>query len=222
MIQLFHVTKYYERRAALSDVNLHIRKGEFVLLMGPSGAGKTTLLKLLFCAERPDEGQILVQNRNVARLGPSDVPYLRRTMGFVFQDFKLLPKRKVFENVALPLVAQGVSPFDIRRRVMEALKSVGVEHRKESQPVMLSAGEQQRVCIARAIVGAPSVLLADEPTGNMDGALAREIVDLFKVIHARGTTIVIATHNNLVAEQVGRRVVTLSQGQIVSDHGGEP
>ncbi|MEE8240974.1 MAG: cell division ATP-binding protein FtsE [Nitrospirales bacterium] len=222
MIQLFHVTKYYERRAALSDVNLHIRKGEFVLLMGPSGAGKTTLLKLLFCAERPDEGQILVQNRNVARLGPSDVPYLRRTMGFVFQDFKLLPKKKVFENVALPLVAQGVSPFDIRRRVMEALKSVGVEHRKESQPVMLSAGEQQRVCIARAIVGAPSVLLADEPTGNMDGALAREIVDLFKVIHARGTTIVIATHNNLVAEQVGRRVVTLSQGQIVSDHGGEP
>jgi cell division transport system ATP-binding protein len=222
MIQLFHVTKYYERRAALSDVNLHIRKGEFVLLMGPSGAGKTTLLKLLFCAERPDEGQILVQNRNVARLGPSDVPYLRRAMGFVFQDFKLLPKKKVFENVALPLVAQGVSPFDIRRRVMEALKSVGVEHRKESQPVMLSAGEQQRVCIARAIVGAPSVLLADEPTGNMDGALAREIVDLFKVIHARGTTIVIATHNNLVAEQVGRRVVTLSQGQIVSDHGGEP
>lgn len=222
MIQLFHVTKYYERRAALSDVNLHIRKGEFVLLMGPSGAGKTTLLKLLFCAERPDEGQILVQNRNVARLGPSDVPYLRRTMGFVFQDFKLLPKKKVFENVALPLVAQGVSPFDIRRRVMEALKSVGVEHRKESQPVMLSAGEQQRVCIARAIVGAPSVLLADEPTGNMDGALAREIVDLFKVIHARGTTIVIATHNNLVAEQVGRRVVTLSQGKIVSDHGGEP
>ncbi len=222
MIQLFHVTKYYERRAALSDVSLHIRKGEFVLLMGPSGAGKTTLLKLLFCAERPDEGQILVQNRNVARLGPSDVPYLRRTMGFVFQDFKLLPKKKVFENVALPLVAQGVSPFDIRRRVMEALKSVGVEHRKESQPVMLSAGEQQRVCIARAIVGAPSVLLADEPTGNMDGALAREIVDLFKVIHARGTTIVIATHNNLVAEQVGRRVVTLSQGQIVSDHGGEP
>ncbi|MEE8494776.1 MAG: cell division ATP-binding protein FtsE [Nitrospirales bacterium] len=222
MIQLFHVTKYYERRAALSDVNLHIRKGEFVLLMGPSGAGKTTLLKLLFCAERPDEGQILVQNRNVARLGPSDVPYLRRTMGFVFQDFKLLPKKKVFENVALPLVAQGVSPFDIQRRVMEALKSVGVEHRKESQPVMLSAGEQQRVCIARAIVGAPSVLLADEPTGNMDGALAREIVDLFKVIHARGTTIVIATHNNLVAEQVGRRVVTLSQGKIVSDHGGEP
>ncbi len=222
MIQLFHVTKYYERRAALSDVNLHIRKGEFVLLMGPSGAGKTTLLKLLFCAERPDEGQILVQNRNVARLGPSDVPYLRRTMGFVFQDFKLLPKKKVFENVALPLVAQGVSPFDIRRRVMEALKSVGVEHRKESQPVMLSAGEQQRVCIARAIVGAPSVLLADEPTGNMDGALAREIVDLFKVIHARGTTIVIATHNTLVAEQVGRRVVTLSQGKIVSDNGGEP
>ncbi|MEK6525803.1 MAG: ATP-binding cassette domain-containing protein, partial [Nitrospirota bacterium] len=126
MIQLFHVSKYYERRAALSDINLQITKGEFVLLMGPSGAGKTTLLKLLFCAEPPDEGQILVQNRNVARLRPSDIPYLRRTMGVVFQDFRLLPKKNVFSNVALPLLVQGASAFEIRRKVTEALKAVGV------------------------------------------------------------------------------------------------
>ncbi len=220
MIQLFHVSKSYERRRALSDVNLHVQKGEFVLLMGPSGAGKTTLLKLLFCAESPDEGQILVQNRNVARLRPADVPYFRRTMGLVFQDFRLLPKKNVFENVALPLTVQGVGSFDIRRKVTEALKAVGVEHKKESRPVTLSAGEQQRVCIARAIVNGPNVLLADEPTGNLDGELACEIIELFKAINARGTTIMCATHNSRVVEQVRRRVVTLHQGHIVGDDGG--
>lgn len=219
MIQLFHVTKYYDRRPALMDVNLQIEKGEFVLLMGPSGAGKTTLLKLLYCATSPDEGQILIQGRNVARLKPAAVPYLRRTMGVVFQDFKLLPKKNVYENVALPLLVQGISTFETRRRVMEALKAVGVEHRKESRPVMLSAGEQQRVCIARAIVNTPLILLADEPTGNMDAELAREIVELFKAIHARGTTVVVATHNRQVVEQVGRRVVKLEQGKVVSDEG---
>lgn len=219
MIQLFHVTKYYDRRPALMDVNLQIDKGEFVLLMGPSGAGKTTLLKLLYCATSLDEGQILIQGRNVARLKPSAVPYLRRTMGVVFQDFKLLPKKNVYENVALPLLVQGISAFETRRRVMEALKAVGVEHRKESRPTMLSAGEQQRVCIARAIVNSPLILLADEPTGNMDADLAREIVELFKSIHARGTTVLVATHNRQVVEQVGRRVVKLEQGKVVSDEG---
>lgn len=219
MIQLFHVTKYYDRRPALMDVNLQVDKGEFVLLMGPSGAGKTTLLKLLYCATSPDEGQILIQGRNVARLKPTAVPYLRRTMGVVFQDFKLLPKKNVYENVALPLLVQGVPTFETRRRVMEALKAVGVEHRKESRPAMLSAGEQQRVCIARAIVNTPLILLADEPTGNMDAELAREIVELFKTIHARGTTVVVATHNRQVVEQVGRRVVKLEQGKVVSDEG---
>lgn len=220
MIQLFHVSKSYERRRALSDINLHVLKGEFVLLMGPSGAGKTTLLKLLFCAESPDEGQILVQNRNVARLRRADVPYFRRTMGFVFQDFRLLPKKSVFENVALPLTVQGVGSFDIRRKVTEALKAVGVEHKKESRPVTLSAGEQQRVCIARAIVNGPNVLLADEPTGNLDSELASDIIELFKAINARGTTIMCATHNRRVVEQVRRRVVTLHEGHIVGDDGG--
>jgi len=219
MIQLFHVSKYYERRAALSDINLQIMKGEFVLLMGPSGAGKTTLLKLLFCAEPPDEGQILVQNRNVARLRPSDIPYLRRTMGVVFQDFRLLPKKNVFSNVALPLLVQGASAFEIRRKVTEALKAVGVDHRKDSRPATLSAGEQQRVCIARAIVNSPIILLADEPTGNMDPELAGEIIELFKAINARGTTVMVATHNRQVVDQVKRRVVTLNQGKLISDEG---
>ena len=219
MIQLFHVSKYYERRAALSDINLQITKGEFVLLMGPSGAGKTTLLKLLFCAEPPDEGQILVQNRNVARLRPSDIPYLRRTMGVVFQDFRLLPKKNVFSNVALPLLVQGASAFEIRRKVTEALKAVGVDHRKDSRPATLSAGEQQRVCIARAIVNSPIILLADEPTGNMDPELAGEIIELFKTINARGTMVMVATHNRQVVDQVKRRVVTLNQGKLISDEG---
>lgn len=220
MIQLFHVSKYYDRRPALSDVNLQIQKGEFVLLMGASGAGKTTLLKLLFCAEQPDDGQILVQNRNVARIKPSGVPYLRRSMGFVFQDFRLLSKKTVFDNVALPLIVQGLSSFDIRRKVTEALKAVGLEQKKDIRPAMLSAGEQQRACIARAIVNGPLVLLADEPTGNMDEALAAEIMDLFKMINARGTTLLIATHNRQVVEQVNRRVVTLADGKVVSDVGG--
>lgn len=219
MIQIFHVTKHYDRRPALTDVNLQIEKGEFVLLMGPSGAGKTTLLKLLYCATSLDEGQILVQGRNVARLKSSDVPYLRRTMGVVFQDFKLLSKKSVYENVALPLLVQGLSAFETRRKVMEALKAVGVEHRKESRPTMLSAGEQQRVCIARSIVNSPIILLADEPTGNMDADLAREIVDLFKTINARGTTVLVATHNRHVIEQIGRRVITLDQGKVVLDEG---
>ncbi len=219
MIQIFHVTKYYDRRPALMDVNLQIEKGEFVLLMGPSGAGKTTLLKLLYSATSLDEGQILIQGRNVARLKPSAVPYLRRTMGVVFQDFKLLPKKSVYDNVALPLLVQGLSSFETRRKVMEALKAVGVDHRKESRPTMLSAGEQQRVCIARSVVNSPIILLADEPTGNMDAELAREIVELFKTINARGTTVLVATHNRQVIEQVGRRVVTLDQGKVVSDEG---
>lgn len=219
MIQLFHVWKHYAKRPALSDITLQIEKGEFVLLMGPSGAGKTTLLKLLFCAERADDGQILIQGKNVARIKPSGVPYLRRTMGFVFQDFRLLQKKTVFDNVALPLLVQGLSSFDIRRKASEALKAVGLEHRKESRPAMLSAGEQQRACIARAIVNSPLILLADEPTGNMDPDLAAEIMDLFKTINARGTTLLIATHNRHVVEPVNRRVVTLAEGRLASDVG---
>jgi cell division transport system ATP-binding protein len=218
MIQLFHVSKYYDKRPALLDVTLKIDKGEFVVLLGPSGAGKTTLLKLISCAEMPDEGQILVQNRNIARLRPSDVPYLRRTMGLVFQDFRLLPKKSVFENVALPLIVQGATPFEIRRKVTDALKAVGIEQRKDSLPAMLSAGEQQRACIARALVNTPMILLADEPTGNLDDALATEIIDLFKAINQRGTTVLIATHNTQVIEQVNGRLVGLQGGKLCQEY----
>jgi cell division transport system ATP-binding protein len=221
MIQLFHVSKYFDRRPAVLDINLEIGKGEFVLLMGPSGAGKTTLLKLLFCAERPDEGQILVNQRNVARLSAAQVPTLRRKMGLVFQEFRLLPNRTVAENVALPLVIQGSSVAETRRKVSEALKSVGLDHKKESRPTALSAGEQQRVCIARAIVNNPIILLADEPTGNLDPDLAAEIIELFKTINARGTTVMIATHNREVMQQVNQRVVMLTQGRVTSDVGNQ-
>ena len=219
MIQLFHVAKYFDRRPALFDINLEISKGEFVVLMGPSGAGKTTLLKLLFLAERPDEGQILVNNRNVARLSMSQIPALRQKMGLVFQDFRLLPKKTVFQNVALPLVIQSASTSEIRRKVTDALKAVGLDHRRESRPGTLSAGEQQRACLARAIVNSPIILLADEPTGNLDAELAAEIIELFKTINARGTTVMIATHNREVMQQVGQRVLMLNQGRVASDSG---
>lgn len=217
MIQLMHVTKQYNRRPALSDVTLEIQKGEFVLLMGPSGAGKSTLLRLLIGAERPDDGQVFVNGRNVTTLKASEIPFLRRKVGTVFQDFRLLPKKSVFENVALPLLVQGVSSSDIKRKVTEALRAVGVEHKRDQLPVSLSTGEQQRVCIARAIVNGPVVLLADEPTGNLDPVLTGEIIELFKLINARGTTVVVATHDPSVMAQVNRRVVTLVQGTLMPE-----
>ena len=219
MIQFFQVTKYFDRYAALRDVTLRVDKGECVLLTGPSGAGKTTLLKLIFGAEVPDEGQILVQNRNIARLRASDVPYLRRTMGLVLQDFKLLPQKTVFENVALPLIIQGTAGLEVRRKVSEALKAVGLDHKRGSQTAGVSAGEQQRVCLARAIVNSPIILLADEPTGNLDTNLTMEIIELFKAIHARGTTVMLATHNRQVVEEMKGRIIRLHSGRVLSDQG---
>lgn len=217
MIQLFHVSKVYDRRAALAGITLEIEKGEFVLLMGPSGAGKSTLLRLLIGAEQPDEGQILIQGRNITKLKPSEIPYLRRRTGIVFQDFRLLSKKTVYDNVALPLIVQGASSSEVRRKVSEALRAVGVEHKKEYLPASLSTGEQQRVCIARAIVNGPIILLADEPTGNLDPELTNEIIELFKLINARGTTVMVATHDPKVMAQVNRRVVALTQGHIVPE-----
>ena len=217
MIQLIHVSKYYDRRAALADVTLDIEKGEFVLLMGPSGSGKSTLLRMLIGAEQPDDGHVFVQGKNVTKLKSSEIPYLRRKIGTVFQDFRLLPKKSVFDNVALPLLVQGASAADIRRKVTEALRAVGVDHKRDQLPIGLSTGEQQRVCVARAIVNGPVVLLADEPTGNLDPGLTNEIMELFKLINARGTTVVVATHDPLVMAQVNRRVVKLSQGMLVPE-----
>ena len=217
MIQLFHVSKFFKRCTALHNITLQIDKGECVLLTGPSGAGKSTLLKLIFGAEIPDEGQILVQNRNIARLREADIPYLRRTMGFVLQNFKLLPKKTVFENVALPLIIQGVSTTESKKRVREVLKAVGMAHTQTIQTGVLSAGQQPRVCIARAIVNNPIILLADEPTGNLDMSLTSEIVELFKTITARGTTVLLATHNQTVVEEMNGRVLYLQAGRMVSD-----
>lgn len=216
MIQMIRVSKSYDRRAALTDVTLEITKGEFVLLMGASGSGKSTLLRLLIGEERPDQGQIFVYGKNVSRLTRDEVPYLRRKIGIVFQDFRLLPHKTVFENVSLPLVVQWASLADIRRKVTEALRAVGIEHKKDQIPKNLSAGEQQRVCIARAIVNGPVVLLADEPTGNLDPERTVEIIELFKLINERGTTVMVATHDPHVRTLVNRRVMTLRQGVVVA------
>ena len=218
IIQLIHVSKWHDRRAALSDVTLEIEKGEFVLLMGASGAGKSTLLRMLIAEEQPDEGQIFVHGKNVTKLRPSEIPYLRRKVGAVFQDFRLLPKKSVFDNVALPLIVQGASEKDIRRKVTEALRAVDVDHKNDQLPSSLSTGEQQRVCIARSIVNGPVVLLADEPTGNLDPERTREIIELFKLINARGTTVVVATHDPHVLKYVNRRVITLVQGVLLAEH----
>lgn len=217
IIQLIHVSKWHDRKAALSDVTLEIEKGEFVLLMGASGAGKSTLLRMLIGEEQPDEGQIFVHGRNVTKMRPTEIPYLRRKVGAVFQDFRLLPKKSVFDNVALPLIVQGTSEKDIRRKVTEALRAVDVDHKKDQLPNSLSTGEQQRVCIARAIVNGPVVLLADEPTGNLDPERTREIMELFKLINARGTTVLVATHDPHVLNHVNRRVITLVQGVLLSE-----
>ncbi len=217
IIQLIHVSKWHARRAALSDVTVEIEKGEFVLLMGASGSGKSTLLRMLIAEEQPDEGQIFVHGKNVTKLRPSEIPYLRRKVGTVFQDFRLLPKKSVFDNVALPLIVQGASEKDIRRKVTEALRAVDVDHKNDQLPSSLSTGEQQRVCIARSIVNGPVVLLADEPTGNLDPERTREIIELFKLINARGTTVVVATHDPHVLKYVNRRVITLVQGVLLAE-----
>jgi cell division transport system ATP-binding protein len=217
MIEVFHVSKTYLGRPALQDVSLKIEKGEFVFLTGPSGAGKTTLLRLIFLADVPEEGQILVNSRNLAHLKQAAVPHLRRTMGFVFQDFRLLPKKTVFDNVALTLKVAGVPEGRLREKVFDTLRGVGLESRHEALPSSLSAGEQQRVCLARAIVNDPQILLADEPTGNLDAHLSEEIFDLLKAVNARGTTVVVATHNRNLVQRFPRRVLALDHGRIVGD-----
>jgi cell division transport system ATP-binding protein len=217
MIQMFHVYKSYARdSAALTDINLKIEKGEFVCAMGPSGAGKTTLLKLIFCAEWADEGQILVDGRNVVRMRRSHVAELRRSIGVVFQDFKLISTRTVFDNVAVPLAILGLPRATIEKRVLLILRLVGLEKRAYSVPIRLSGGEQQRVAIARALVNDPKILLADEPTGNLDPQLTVEILDLLKEINLRGTTILLATHDKLIADRVARRRIDLKGGKLLS------
>ncbi len=219
MIQMFHVHKRYGAGlAALEDVNLKIEKGEIVFLVGASGAGKSTLLKLLFCEASADQGQILFDGRNISRIKESDIPALRRKIGFIFQDFRLIARQTVYENVGLPMRIAGASARDIRKRVLEVLSLVRLERQYKQFPPALSGGERQRVAIARALVHRPSLVLADEPTGSLDDALADEMMALLKNVHAMGATLIVATHQHALiaktASQTAPRTVLLRQGEI--------
>ena len=215
MIQMFNVHKGYPgNRKALADINLHIKKGEFTFITGPSGAGKTTLIKLIFRAEQASAGQIIVNGVNFAKLRASGIPALRRSIGVVFQDFKLLVSRTVYENVVFALEVTGTRPREIRRKAWQVLKLVGLQNRLDARPLELSGGEQQRIAIARAIVNDPILLLADEPTGNLDAQITRDIMELFKAVNQRGTTIVIASHNMLLAREYATRHIIIEKGCI--------
>jgi cell division transport system ATP-binding protein len=218
MIQLFHVHKEYPGDGpALSDVTLEVGKGEFVFLTGPSGAGKSTLLRLLFCAEPATSGQLLLFGKNLSKIRPAAVPLVRRNVGFVFQDFKLLSGRTVAENVALPLEVRGLPDKDIRKKVRMLLRSVGLEHRAAKFPPSLSGGEQQRIAVARALAPDPALVLADEPTGNLDPERTLEVMELLHAANARGTTVVVATHDRSLLERYKKRVIVLDRGRVVSD-----
>ncbi len=218
MIELKNVSKIYPNGVeALYDVNLHIGKEEFVFVVGSSGAGKTTLMKLFYREELPTSGQVIVDRVNVAALTPDQVPYLRRNIGVVFQDFKLLPRRTVYENVAFALQVTSAARSQIRRRSMQALELVSMLKRASSFPEQLSGGEKQRVCIARAIVNNPTLLLADEPTGNLDPTTSWEIMELLDKINRRNTTVLVSTHNKSIVDQMKRRVIALDNGRVIRD-----
>ncbi|ANM30261.1 hypothetical protein ABI59_12720 [Acidobacteria bacterium Mor1] len=217
MIRAFNLVKRYPGgTTALAEANLEVERGEFVFVTGPSGAGKTTLLRLMLRQELPSSGQIIVNGRNVGALPASKVPELRSTIGVVFQDFKLIRRKTALENVAYVLNVAGLSRSEQKQRAYEALKGVGLNHRLNALPPTLSGGEQQRVAIARAVVTDPELLLADEPTGNLDGELAVEIMRLFREINARGTTVVVATHDKELIHRMKLRTVLLDGGKVVN------
>jgi cell division transport system ATP-binding protein len=216
VIEANAVSKAYSRGMyALRDLTLKIEKGEFVFLTGPSGAGKSTLLRLLLRRDVATEGQLLVGGRDLATLSPAQVQTYRRSLGFIFQDFKLLPHSTVLENVAFVPRVLGMPLAQQQRRTFQVLKWVGLQHRMTAYPLELSGGEQQRIAIARALVNDPLIILGDEPTGNLDPDLSLEIMNLFREINARGTTVIIATHDRELIRRVGRRTLTLDHGHVV-------
>ena len=217
MIQLRAVTKKYRTNYALKDVDLDLKSGEFVFITGASGAGKSTLMKLLYKEETPTSGTVLIGGINIANLPPEKVPHLRRCMGIVFQDYKLLPNISVYDNVAYVIRTLGMSTKEIRNRVLGALKVVGLIEKRNSRPSELSGGEQQRVSIARAIVNGPPLLIADEPTGNLDPKNSLEIMQILDQINQRGITIIVSTHDKNMVNYFRKRVLTLDSGRIIRD-----
>lgn len=215
IIRLKDVTKkYFPDSIVFSGIDLEIEKGEFVFLTGPSGIGKSTMLRILFCAERPTSGEIWVDGVALSSLSNAQVPYLRRKIGIIFQDFKLLPNRTIFDNVALSLEVIGLGKKQAEQRVMQVLEGVGLTGKKSHYPLELSGGEQQRVSIARAVVNRPSIILADEPTGNLDLQRTEEVVMLMEELNARGATIIFATHDESLFKNTHRRVLRLFNGKI--------
>ncbi|TAL27197.1 MAG: cell division ATP-binding protein FtsE [Nitrospirae bacterium] len=220
MIHFSNVSKIYENQTALRNITFSVEKGEMAFITGPSGAGKSTLLKIIYLSEKPDEGSVTIAEWELSKLKESSIPFLRRNIGVVFQDFRLLDNRNVFDNVAMALRIRGMTEYDVKERVMEVLKTVNLRHKTDSFPKALSGGEQQRVVIARAIVGEPTVLLADEPTGNLDSDTAAGITRMFKEINAKGTTVLVATHNRELFRNTGRRVIKIDNGAIVGEELG--
>ena len=218
MITMENVSKTYSNGVtALSDINVHIDRGEFVYIVGPSGAGKSSFIRLIYREAKPTKGKIIVSDRDLSKLKERHIPYLRRDIGVVFQDFKLLQKLTVYENVAFALEVIETSPRNIKRRVQEVLKLVGLEKKEKMIPSELSGGEQQRVAIARAIVNNPKVVIADEPTGNLDPDTSWEIMKVLEDINSKGTTIIMATHSKHIVNTIKRRVIAIEDGVIVRD-----
>ena len=217
MIQIYRLSKSFGTNIALDDIGLRMRKGEFVFFTGPSGAGKTTLLRLIFGAEKPTSGQILINGINLNRVSRAKLDLLRRKIGFVFQDFKLLNNKTVYQNVALALEVTGERPAIVRKKTHQALRAVSLSKKERAFPLELSGGEQQRVAIARAIINDPLIIIADEPTGNLDPEITKDIMVLFRSINLRGTTMVIATHSRELLRDTGQRIIVLNRGRIVEE-----
>lgn len=218
MILLSNVTKTYPNGStALDDVSFFVERGEFVFIVGPSGSGKSTLIKLLMHEETPTDGQVIINNKDIGKLKRREIPYLRRSMGVVFQDFRLLANKTVYENVAFAMDIIGASRKEIRRQVPNVLSLVGLSHKAKSYPRELSGGEQQRVALARALVNNPAFLIADEPTGNLNPKVAMEIMELLDNINKRGTTVIMATHAKEIVDAMKKRVIAIEDGKIVRD-----
>ena len=217
MIQLRAVTKKYKNKYALKNVNLDIGNGEFVFLVGKSGAGKSTLMKILYKEETPSSGTVIIGGLNIANITSDKVPNLRRCMGIVFQDYKLLPNQTVYDNVAYVIKTLGISSKEIRKRVTGALKVVGLIDKMKAKPTELSGGEQQRVSIARAIVNGPPLLIADEPTGNLDPKNSLEVMQILDQINQRGITVIVSTHDQNMVDYFKKRVITLDNGEVIRD-----